>query len=118
MADGLKLAAPAALAGAVFGEWYGAERGLGVLLITAMQGGRADRLWAASLLSAACGLTAYGLLARSRMAAVRRFGAEIAQQSAAVPRRHGRLRHLLTETAAIIAAARGARCRSGGRGSR
>ena len=34
IADGLKLAAPAALAGAVFGEWYGAERGLGVLLIT------------------------------------------------------------------------------------
>ena len=30
--DGLKLAAPAALAGAIFGEWYGAERGLGVLL--------------------------------------------------------------------------------------
>ena len=37
------------------------------------------------------------------MAAVRRFGSEIAQQSAAVPHRHGRLRHLLTETAAIIA---------------
>src|SRR5688500_12710681 len=54
VADGLKLAAPAALAGAVFGEWYGAERGLGVLLITSMQGARADRLWAASLLCAAC----------------------------------------------------------------
>ena len=37
--DGLKLAAPAALAGAIFGEWYGAERGLGVLLI----GGDAER---------------------------------------------------------------------------
>jgi sulfonate transport system permease protein len=103
VADGLKLAAPAALAGAVFGEWYGAERGLGVLLITSMQGGRADRLWAASLLSAACGLTAYGLLAVSRMAAVRRFGSEIAQQPAAAPHRHGRLRRLLTESAAIVA---------------
>ena len=94
VADGLKLAAPASLAGAVFGEWYGAERGLGVLLITAMQGGRAERLWAASLLSAACGLTAYGLLAAVRALAVRRFGSEIAQQPAAVPRRHGRIRHI------------------------
>ena len=101
VADGLKLAAPASLAGAVFGEWYGAERGLGVLLITAMQGGRADRLWAASLLSAACGLTAYGLLAAVRAMAVRRFGSEIAQQPAAPPHRHGRIRHVLTETAAI-----------------
>ena len=101
IADGLKLAAPASLAGAVFGEWYGAERGLGVLLITSMQGGRADRLWAASLLSAACGLLAYGLLAAVRAAAVRRFGSEIAQQPVAVPHRHGRLRHLLTETAAV-----------------
>ena len=33
--------------------------GLGVLLIGAMQAGRADRLWAASLLSAGCGLTAF-----------------------------------------------------------
>ncbi len=64
-ADGLKLAAPAALAGAVFGEWYGADRGLGVLLITAMQGGRADRLSAAALVCAAAGLIAYGVLLRA-----------------------------------------------------
>ena len=50
IADGLKLAAPAALAGAIFGEWYGAPRGLGVLLITAMQSARPQQLWAASLL--------------------------------------------------------------------
>ena len=51
--DGLRLAAPAALAGAVFGEWYGAPRGLGVLLVSAMQSARPERLWAASLLAAA-----------------------------------------------------------------
>ena len=55
----MKLAAPAAIAGAVFGEWYGAERGLGVLLITSMQGARPDRLWAAALLCSVCGLLAY-----------------------------------------------------------
>ena len=41
----------------------GVASGLGVLLITAMQSGRADRLWAASLLSAGCGLLAFGVLA-------------------------------------------------------
>lgn len=79
IADGLKLAAPAAMAGAVFGEWYGADRGLGVLLISAMQSGRADRLWAASLLAAGCGLVAYGLLAGARALLTRRYGATIVE---------------------------------------
>jgi NitT/TauT family transport system permease protein len=81
IADGLKLAAPAALAGAIFGEWYGAPRGLGVLLITAMQSARPQQLWAASLLSATVGLLAYALLAGSRMALARRFGSTIAESS-------------------------------------
>ena len=34
----------------------------GVLLLSGMQSGRAERLWAASLLSAACGLLAFALL--------------------------------------------------------
>jgi ABC-type nitrate/sulfonate/bicarbonate transport system permease component len=76
--DGLKLAAPAAVAGAIFGEWYGASRGLGVLLISSMQSGRAERLWAASLLSAACGLAAYALFAGLRRLLVGRFGGSIA----------------------------------------
>jgi len=77
--DGLKLGAPAAMAGAIFGEWYGAPRGLGVLLLSAMQSGRAERLWAASLISAACGLLAFGLLAALRAALVPRYGAVITQ---------------------------------------
>ena len=71
LVDGLKLAAPAALAGAIFGEWYGADRGLGVLLLGGMQSGRAERLWAASLLSAACGLAAFAVLAQRPRAARR-----------------------------------------------
>ncbi|MBI5087710.1 MAG: ABC transporter permease subunit, partial [Actinobacteria bacterium] len=62
LVDGLRLAAPAALAGAVFGEWYGAPRGLGVLLVAAMQGARPERLWAASLLAVALASLLYGLL--------------------------------------------------------
>ncbi len=75
--DGLKLAAPASMAGAIFGEWYGADRGLGVLLIGAMQSGRAERLWAASLLAAACGLLAYALLALAQKALTTRYGTSV-----------------------------------------
>ena len=74
IADGLKLAAPAALAGAIFGEWYGAPRGLGVLLITAMQSARPQQLWAASLLGAvdrAGGLRTVGRLPRAARSPVR-----------------------------------------------
>ena len=103
-ADGLKLAAPAALAGAVFGEWYGADRGLGVLLITAMQGGRADRLWAAAALCAVCGLVTYAVFSLIRALAVRRFGAAVGQRGGDVVVERSRLRHLLGETGAVLAA--------------
>ncbi len=86
VADGLKLAAPAALAGAVFGEWYGAPRGLGVLLITAMQSARPSQLWAASLLSAAIGLLAYSTLAGFRSMLTNRFGSTIAESGLTAPR--------------------------------
>jgi len=86
--DGLKLAAPTSLAAAIFGEWYGAPRGLGVLLVTAMQGGRADRLWAASLLAAACGLVAFAVLAAAGRLAARRYGGGVTQAvEAHAPRR-------------------------------
>ncbi len=104
-ADGLKLAAPAALAGAVFGEWYGAERGLGVLLITSMQGGRADRLWAAALLCAAAGLIAYGVFSGVRALAIRRYGAAVGTSPAAAAgavANRSRARHAANEAAAVL----------------
>jgi ABC-type nitrate/sulfonate/bicarbonate transport system permease component len=102
VADGLKLAAPAALAGTIFGEWYGADRGLGVLLIGGMQAGRPERLWAASLISAVCGLLAFGAFALARRSLVDRFGAEIASAPA---RRVDRswARTLLAEVMTILA---------------
>jgi ABC-type nitrate/sulfonate/bicarbonate transport system permease component len=86
LAEGLKLAAPAALAGAVYGEWYGAERGLGVLLVGAMRSARPGPLWAAALVTAAGGLVAYGVLAGLQLAARRRFGATIAGHAEPLPR--------------------------------
>jgi NitT/TauT family transport system permease protein len=61
--DGLKLGAPAALLGAIIGEWFGAERGLGPLLVSSMQNYRIDIMWSAALLGAGLSMAAYGLLA-------------------------------------------------------
>ncbi|MFE2432069.1 ABC transporter permease [Streptomyces sp. NPDC059373] len=71
--DGLTLAAPAAVLGAVIGEWFGAPRGLGVLLVSAMQNFQVDLLWAAALASALVSLAAYLALTGLRALAARRF---------------------------------------------
>lgn len=72
MADGLRLAAPAALLGAVLGEWFGAPRGLGVLIVSAMQNYQIELLWAAALLTAMSSMIAFGALtALARWAATR-----------------------------------------------
>ena len=61
MADGLRLAAPAAILGAVLGEWFGAPRGLGVLIVSAMQNYQIELLWAAALLAAVLSMIAFGV---------------------------------------------------------
>ncbi|MER5179428.1 ABC transporter permease subunit [Streptomyces sp. NPDC002896] len=71
--DGLALAAPAAVLGAVVGDWFGAPRGLGVLLVSSMQNFQTDLMWAAALSAAVISLTAYAALAGLRVAAARRF---------------------------------------------
>lgn len=60
--DGLRLGAPGAVLGAVLGEWFGAPRGLGVLIISSLQNVRIPQLWAAALLCVGCSLVAYVLL--------------------------------------------------------
>ena len=60
--DGLRLGAPGAVLGAVLGEWFGAPRGLGVLIISSLQNVRIPLLWAAALLCVACSMIAYVLL--------------------------------------------------------
>jgi len=72
MADGLRLAAPAAILGAVLGEWFGAPRGLGVLIVSAMQNYQIELLWAAALLAAVMSMIAFGVFtALARWAATR-----------------------------------------------
>jgi ABC-type nitrate/sulfonate/bicarbonate transport system permease component len=71
--DGLKLGAPAAMLGAIIGEWFGAERGLGPLLVSSMQNYRIDILWSAALLGAAISLGAYFALAAIERSATAEF---------------------------------------------
>ena len=71
--DGLRLAAPGAVLGAVLGEWFGAPRGLGVVIISSLQNVRIPQLWAAALLCVTCSLLAYVLLSVLHRRAHRRY---------------------------------------------
>ncbi|SHI97889.1 NitT/TauT family transport system permease protein [Roseomonas rosea] len=59
--SGMRLAAPSALIGVIIGEWFGAPRGVGVLVINAMQNFQIPLLWAAVLLAVLVSLSLFGL---------------------------------------------------------
>jgi ABC-type nitrate/sulfonate/bicarbonate transport system permease component len=71
--DGLALAAPTAVLGATIGEWFGAPRGLGVLIVSAMQNFQIPLLWSAALGATLLSLAAYLVVVRLQAVAVRRF---------------------------------------------
>jgi NitT/TauT family transport system permease protein len=74
LVSGLRLAWPAALIGAIIGEWFGASRGIGILIINAMQNFQIVLLWCAVLLAVAASLFIYGLLTLLERVAYARFG--------------------------------------------
>jgi NitT/TauT family transport system permease protein len=61
--DGLKLAVPAAVLGAILGEWFGAPGGLGPILVATMQDAIYPLLWATALTGVAVSLVGFGLFA-------------------------------------------------------
>lgn len=61
--DGLKLAVPAAVLGAILGEWFGSPRGLGPILVATMQDAIYPLLWATALTGVALSLLGFGFLA-------------------------------------------------------
>ena len=73
IASGLRLSWPAALIGAIIGEWFGAPRGIGILIINAMQNFQIELLWSAVLLAAMVSLFFFGLLTLLERVAYRRF---------------------------------------------
>jgi ABC-type nitrate/sulfonate/bicarbonate transport system permease component len=64
----LRLGATYAVIGAVFGEWVGADDGLGIYLLEANGRLQTDRVLAAVLVLAALGLIAFGLVALAEWA--------------------------------------------------
>jgi NitT/TauT family transport system permease protein len=60
--SGLKFAIPAAFIGAILGEWFGASRGLGLLMVSAMQNFQIPLLWSAVFIASAASLLAFGLM--------------------------------------------------------
>jgi NitT/TauT family transport system permease protein len=71
--SGLKLAVPAALVGTLIGEWFGAPRGLGVLILNAMENFQIPLLWSAVLLTLCASLALYALCGALERAVEGRF---------------------------------------------
>jgi ABC-type nitrate/sulfonate/bicarbonate transport system permease component len=63
MFAGLCIAAPAAMLGAIIGEYLGAENGLGVAMINSQQSLDVSRTWGIALVATALSGLAYGLTA-------------------------------------------------------
>lgn len=63
MFAGLRIAAPAAMLGAIVGEYLGAESGLGVAMINSQQSLAVERTWGIALVATALSGLAYGLTA-------------------------------------------------------
>ena len=62
LASGLKVAAPAAVVGSIFGEWFGLDRGIGPLLVNSMQNYDIASLWGGTLLAGSFSLFLFLLL--------------------------------------------------------
>jgi ABC-type nitrate/sulfonate/bicarbonate transport system permease component len=73
IASGLKLAVPAALVGTLIGEWFGAPRGLGVLIVNAMENFQIALLWSAVLLTLGASLALYAVTSVLEQAMEARF---------------------------------------------
>ena len=73
LVSGLRLSWPAALIGAIIGEWFGAPRGLGILIINAMQNFQIVLLWCAVFLAVITSLTFYSLITVLERTIYRRF---------------------------------------------
>jgi NitT/TauT family transport system permease protein len=75
LVGGMKYGIPTALIGAILGEWFGASRGLGVLIVSAMQNFQIPLLWSAVLLVSLTSLAAYGVVSLLERVVEERFGA-------------------------------------------
>lgn len=73
LAGGLRLAIPGALIGAIIGEWFGASRGLGLLMVSAMHNFQIPLLWSAVLITSAASLVLFGVASLIERRTAERF---------------------------------------------
>jgi ABC-type nitrate/sulfonate/bicarbonate transport system permease component len=98
----LSLAAPAALLGAMIGEYLGGDRGLGVVMVQAQQSLEVPRTWAVALLATALSTVVY--LAIARLAGALSFEVTATDLAAApAPGPRHRLRSLLSGLLSVVA---------------
>ncbi|WGL53975.1 ABC transporter permease subunit [Nocardioides sp. BP30] len=74
IADALRLAVPAALLGAILGEWFGADTGLGVLMVSAMRNVQYELLWGATVMAVLVSAAGYALATWAERISAVRFG--------------------------------------------
>lgn len=73
LASAMKLAIPVAFIGAIVGEWFGASRGLGLLMVSAMQNFQIPLLWSAVAIAACASLLGFALMSVLEKLAYGRF---------------------------------------------
>jgi ABC-type nitrate/sulfonate/bicarbonate transport system permease component len=71
--DAVRSAAPASVVGAIVGEWFASEHGLGPLLVAAMQNYAIDQLWAVALAGTLLSVVLYVALGAIRSVAAARL---------------------------------------------
>jgi len=71
--SGLKYGIPLAFIGAIIGEWFGSSRGLGLLMVSAMQNFQIPLLWSVVLITSVASFTAFGLVGLLERFVYRRY---------------------------------------------
>jgi len=75
VATGLKVAMPLAIVGTVIGEWFGASKGVGPLLLTTLRNYQMPMMWATASATVIVALALFLSMAVVERAAAERFGA-------------------------------------------
>lgn len=70
---GMRLAVPSALVGVIVGEWFGSTRGLGVLIVNAMQNFQIPLLWSAVVLTSVISISIYSVFGLVQNAATQKY---------------------------------------------
>ncbi|WP_127784359.1 ABC transporter permease subunit [Rhodococcus sp. X156] len=104
---GLRIAAPAAVLGAIIGEYLGAQSGLGVAMVYAQQSLDVERTWALALYATLLAGAAYAATALVERK-VCYWSADMANGAGAAPAPQSMLKRVATTTVTAVGATAGA----------